>query len=363
MYNNKLKAALISLGSESSQMIAEEMSKFFDVDLINLKELSFGFNHNNVDFFLNKYDMESYNAIYIRGSYQYKNFIAALSYFIKEDTYTPISPEAFLVMHNKLLTHIALWKQHIPMPRTYIAPTFSAAKKVLKDIVNYPVMIKFQEGTGGKGVVFLESYAAASSFLDTLDTKKKFIIQEFIDSDGEDIRLIVTGDEIAASMKRKAAKKEVRSNYHSGGNVMPYEPSEETKKIAIKAAKAVGAEICGVDIIETELGPLVIEINASPGIQGITKATGKNVAGLIAEFIYRRTEEHIEKKKEKEVKKIMQEVKNGINELPHNLITNIKVRGSKIVLPDVVAKNAGIKDEEEVVIEMGKGYFKVYKNE
>ena len=114
-----------------------------------------------------------------------------------------------------------------------------------------------------------------------------------------------------------------------------------------------------MDIIETELGPLVLEINASPGIQGITKATEKNVAGAIAEYIYRRTIEEKEKKKHKESRKLLESLN---KEQPTEIITNLSIRAGKIVLPQIVSKITKLKDEEEVEIFLGDGYFTVKKS-
>ena len=356
---SNLKALLISLGSESSRWIHEELKKrFHKAEMINIRKMRLGFNHKRKELLVEKELLGQYDAVYIRGSFKYRDFLMSIASLLPEDVYTPISPESFLIMHNKLLTHLVLLKEKVPMPMTYIAPTMSSAKQILKD-VKYPVMIKFLEGTQGKGVIFLESYAAASSFLDSLEKEKNFLIQEYIPSNGEDIRLIVTGDEVVAAMKRKAAPLEARSNYHAGGSVEKYDPEEETIKTAVKAAKAVGAEICGVDIIETELGPLVLEINASPGIQGITKATEKNVAGAIAEYIYRRTIEEKEKKKHKESRKLLESLN---KEQPTEIITNLSIRAGKIVLPQIVSKITKLKDEEEVEIFLGDGYFTVKKS-
>ena len=349
-----VSAAIVSLGGKSSEAIYEELKKRFDeAHFYNLKELYIGFNHKEQEL---SRDLSRHDIVYIRGSYKYKDLLVTLASMIK--TYTPIRPEGFLIMHNKLLTHIYLKEKGIPMPKTYIAPTINEAKKILKDI-KYPVMIKFLEGTQGKGVLFFDSFAAASSFLDSLEKEKPFIIQEHIDSNGEDIRLIVAGDKVVAAMKRKAAPMEMRSNYHAGGSVHDYEPSEKMKKIAINAAKAVKADICGVDIIDTELGPLVIEINASPGLQGITKATNKNVAGLIAEYLYRKAISNLDEYKKREAKRVIKELD---NEQPNQLVVNLQLKAKKIVLPSIVSDVTKFKDEEEVVILMKNKYIEIKKS-
>ncbi len=342
-----LKAAIIGLNSESSKWIHEELKKRFDkADFYNLKQLFISFNHKERSMIYKNKVLDQYDVVYIRGSYKYKDFLSSIAAMIKG--YTPIAPEGFQIMHNKLLTHIYLEQKGIPMPKTFVAPTITQAKEILKDI-KYPVMIKFLEGTQGKGVVFLESYAAASSFLDSLEKEKQFIIQEHIDSNGEDIRVIVAGETVIAAMKRKAAPMEMRSNYHAGGSVHKVEVTPEMEKIAINAAKAVKADICGVDILETELGPLVIEVNASPGLQGITQATNINVAEKIANYLYEKALTLKKQERDIEARKILNELNQDNNK---ELILNLQLKAGKIVLPTIVSKITKFKDDEEVIISM-----------
>ena len=150
-----------------------------------------------------------------------------------------------------------------------------------------PFIIKLLEGTQGKGVVLTETLKAAESVIDAFrKLDAYFLVQEFIsEASGSDIRCFVVGDKVMASMMRTAKEGEFRSNLHRGGRAQLVEISPEESQTAVRAAEITGLNVAGVDIIRSKNGPLVLEVNSSPGLQGIEKSTGKNIAGLIIEFI------------------------------------------------------------------------------
>ncbi len=158
---------------------------------------------------------------------------------------------------------------------------------VLNTVGKPPYVIKLLEGTQGRGVVLTETMDAAISAIETMKKiDANILIQEFIsESRGEDIRAIVVGDEVVASMKRKAKPGEFRSNVHLGGSVENYVLTEQEKVSAIKAAKVLGLSVAGVDLIQSNRGPLVLEVNSSPGLEGIEKASGIDVADKIIEYL------------------------------------------------------------------------------
>ena len=168
------KAVLISQGGKSSEMIAEELNKWFEiVENIRLKEIKVSFDHEKGVIMANNNVVKDCDMVYLRGSYKNKELLSTIASIVQKETYTPISPEAFIFIHNKILTHLILKKEGIPMPTTYLVDDKDSAKELLKEL-NYPVILKFPEGTQGKGVVFMESYAAASSFIDALEKNKEF---------------------------------------------------------------------------------------------------------------------------------------------------------------------------------------------
>jgi ribosomal protein S6--L-glutamate ligase len=298
----KLNAAVISMGSESSQWTAEAMKKYFNhVDELDLRKIDIKISGNEEEILYDGKPLKSYDCIYAKGSFRYAELLKSLTSILERRCYMPLSAESFTTAHDKLLTHLELQKQSIPMPKTYITATVQAAKKVLESI-QYPVMMKFPQGTGGKGVMYAESYASASSLLDALHTlKQPFILQEYIDTGGTDLRIIVVGSKVIAAMKRVAGAGETRANFHSGGTGEKIELDAQTKKIATDVARTIKADICAVDILPSKRGPLVIEANISPGLQLISKTTKTDIADIIAKHLYEKTIER--KNKEEESKK------------------------------------------------------------
>jgi len=175
----------------------------------------------------------------------------------------------------------------VEMPVTGYVHLSRDIESVLKTVGEPPYVIKLLEGTQGRGVVLTETMEAAISAIETMKKiDANILIQEFIsESRGEDIRAIVVGDKVVASMKRKAKPGEFRSNVHLGGTVENYELNEQEEKSAIKAAKVLGLSVAGVDLIQSNRGPLVLEVNSSPGLEGIEKASGVDVADKIIEYL------------------------------------------------------------------------------
>ena len=175
----------------------------------------------------------------------------------------------------------------VEMPVTGYVHLSRDIESVLKTVGQPPYVIKLLEGTQGRGVVLTETMEAAISAIETMKkVDANILIQEFInESKGEDIRAIVVGDKVVASMKRKAKPGEFRSNVHLGGSVEKYELNEQEEESAIKAAKVLGLSVAGVDLIQSNRGPLVLEVNSSPGLEGIEKASGVNVADKIIEYL------------------------------------------------------------------------------
>jgi len=357
-----MKAALFSMGSVSSKRIVESMKKYFDsVEHYDIRKVEMRIGKGNTLLLYNGDKLENnYDCVYLKSSFRYALIQRALATYFKGHAYMPISPSAFTVVNDKVYTHLSLEKAKIPTPETYITPTVDAAKKLLNEI-NFPIILKIPGGTHGKGVMFAESVAAASGILDTLEgLKQSVLLQEYIETDGTDIRAIVVGDKVVASMMRKANKDEKRSNLHSGGMAEPVVLDQKSKQIAIKAAKALKCEICGVDILESVKGPLVLEANLSPGLQGIMEVTGKDVSDYFAKFLFERTKEFKNEGSSKDsAENIVDEVKGTqINQI----ISQLDFRGDRILLSKLVSKLSGMKPEEEVVIKVQKRKISITKN-
>ncbi len=190
---------------------------------------------------------------------------------------------------NKVRTLQIMSRKAIPIPETLFAINPDNIKEQIEILGGAPVIIKLQEGTHGLGVILAETKKSAKSIIDTfykMDTS--ILIQEYIqESNGEDIRIFVVGNKIVASMKRTSEVGEFRSNVHRGGGAEAIMLSSKEQNIALNATKHLGLGVAGVDLIRSKKGPLLIEVNASPGLQGIEAATGVNIAKEIILFVER----------------------------------------------------------------------------
>ncbi|WP_158768703.1 30S ribosomal protein S6--L-glutamate ligase [Paraglaciecola sp. L1A13] len=188
---------------------------------------------------------------------------------------------------DKLRSMQLLSRKGIGMPRTGFAHHPDRIDDLIKNVGGAPVVIKLLEGTQGIGVVLADTQKAAESIIEAfMGLNANILVQEYIkEAGGADIRCLVVGGKVVAAMKRQAAAGEFRSNLHRGGSASLVRLSPEERKTAIDAAKTMGLNMCGVDILRSNNGPVVMEVNSSPGLEGIESATGKDVAGMIIEFI------------------------------------------------------------------------------
>ena len=188
---------------------------------------------------------------------------------------------------DKLRSLQLLSRKGIGMPVSGIAYSPDDTNDLIELVGGAPLVIKLLEGTQGKGVVLAETEAAAGSVIDAFrGLKAYFLTQEYIEeAKGADIRCFVVGDKVVASMKRQAREGEFRSNLHRGGTATPVKITPQERSTAIRAAKIMGLNVAGVDLLRSIRGPLVLEVNSSPGLEGIEAATGKDIAGMIIEFI------------------------------------------------------------------------------
>lgn len=342
-----MKAAIISTGSISSKMIFEEMEKLFDeTDNIDIKKIDVCIAGKDAGVYYEGSKLKEYDCIYARGGHKYASLLRAIT-SLTNNNYNPLKDSAYTISHNKLMTHVVLQKAEIKQPLTYLASNSDIARKVLKR-VTYPIVIKVPSGTHGKGVMIADSYESASSMLDALSLlKQQFILQEFINTNGTDIRAIVIGDKVVAAMQRKAVRGEARANMHAGGSGEKIILDMQTKKVAVETAKILGADVCAVDILQSAKGPLVLEVNASPGLQGITEATKINVAEKIAQYLYEKTKERQEKGGKKVVKETLSS--------KQQIVTGLDFRGNRILLPELATIAAKFGEKKDVLVTAKKG--------
>jgi len=188
---------------------------------------------------------------------------------------------------DKLRSLQLLSRKGIGLPRTGFASKPDDVKDLIKNVGGAPLVVKLLEGTQGIGVVLADTDRAAESIIEAfMGLRANILVQEFIEeAGGADFRCFVVGTKVVAVMKRQGAEGEFRSNLHRGGTAQLVRISKEMRATAVNAAKAMGLNVCGVDILESRNGPVVMEVNSSPGLEGIESATGKDVASLIIEFI------------------------------------------------------------------------------
>ena len=212
---------------------------------------------------------------------------AVVRQFEMMHVFTSSSSQAIVRSRDKLRSMQILSRQHIPIPKTLFSSHPDQIKTLIKAVGGAPIIIKLLEGTQGKGVVLAESYNAAKSALDAFyGLKANILIQEFIkEAKSSDIRVFIVDGKVVGSMKRTGVHGEFRSNLHQGGFAENVALTRQEKDTAIKAAEALGLSVAGVDLLQSARGPLVMEVNSSPGLEGIEAATGKDVAGAIIKYI------------------------------------------------------------------------------
>jgi ribosomal protein S6--L-glutamate ligase len=188
---------------------------------------------------------------------------------------------------DKLRSMQILAKHGIGLPLTAYANDPKAAEEIIKAVKGPPVVIKLLEGTQGIGVVLAETMSSAKSVIEAFrGANVNILVQEFIaEAGGTDIRALVVGGKVVGAMKRKGAPDEFRSNLHRGGSAEVVKITPAERSTAVSAAKRMGLNVCGVDMLRSNHGPVVMEVNSSPGIEGIEKATGQDLATKIIEFM------------------------------------------------------------------------------
>ncbi|MCX6351149.1 MAG: 30S ribosomal protein S6--L-glutamate ligase [Bacteroidetes bacterium] len=212
---------------------------------------------------------------------------AVVRQFEMMDVFTTAKSQAIVRSRDKLRSMQILSGEHIPIPQTAFSSHPDHIKNLIKKVGGAPLIIKLLEGTQGKGVVLAETQNAAKSALDAFfGIKANVLVQEFIkEAKGCDVRVFIVDGKVVGSMKRNGASGEFRSNLHQGGFAEMIELNKEEKRVGISAAKALDLQIAGVDILQSSRGPLVMEVNSSPGLEGIEAATKVDIAGKIIEFI------------------------------------------------------------------------------
>jgi ribosomal protein S6--L-glutamate ligase len=288
-----MKIAILSNGpgNYSTKRLKEEaLKRGHEVSVIKYRDCYASIEQNNPTISYRGEDLGGFDAVIPRIAANMTRYGTAIVRQLEmQGIYAVSSSIAINRSRDKLRSMQLLAKAGIGIPKTVFSRNSTDIDDLIDKVGGMPVIIKLASGTHGNGVVLAESKKAAKSVLQAFylsnEDGTNVLLQEFVkESAGTDIRAFVVGSRVVASMKRQSLDDDFRSNLHKGGEGTPIKLTEEERKMAIRAAKAMGLNIAGVDMMRSERGPLILEVNASPGF-GIEKVTGRDVAGPIIEYV------------------------------------------------------------------------------
>jgi ribosomal protein S6--L-glutamate ligase len=288
-----MKIAILSNGpgNYSTKRLKEEaIARGHEVQIIKYRDCYASIEQDNPTVSYRGEDLTKFDAIIPRIAANMTRYGTAIVRQLEmQGVYTVSSSIAINRSRDKLRSLQLLARSGVGIPKTIVSRNSVDIDDLIDKVGGTPVIIKLARGTHGNGVVLAESKKAAKSVLQafylTNEDGTNVLLQEFVEeSAGTDIRAFVVGGRVVASMKRQSLDDDFRSNLHKGGEGTVVKLTEQETKMAIKAAKAMGLNVAGVDLMRSKRGPLVLEVNSSPGF-AIEKVTGRNVAGPIIEYI------------------------------------------------------------------------------
>jgi ribosomal protein S6--L-glutamate ligase len=286
-----MKLAILSRAPHSystQRLRAAAVQRGHNVKVLNTIRFAIDLSGPEPDLQFRGRPLSSYDAILPRIGNSITYFgTAVVRQFEQMDVYTPNTANGISNARDKLRATQILSRHNIGMPATAFVRNRADVRPAIDLVGGAPVVIKLLEGTQGIGVILAPEVKVAEAIIETLhSTNQNVLIQRFIaESRGRDIRALVVGDRVVAAMRRKANGDEFRSNVHRGGSVEPVELTPEYERIAVRSAQIMGLKVAGVDMLEGNEGPLVMEVNSSPGLEGIESATKLDVAGAIIDYI------------------------------------------------------------------------------
>lgn len=288
-----MKIAILSNGPgnySTKRLKQEAVKRGHEVTIIKYRDCYASIEQNNPTVSYKGEDLANFDAIIPRISSNMTRYGTAIVRQLEmQGVYSVSSSIAISRSRDKLRSMQLLAKSGVGIPKTVVSRNTTDIDVLLEQLGDMPVIIKLARGTHGNGVVLAETKKAAKSVLQafylTNDDGTNILLQEFIkESAGTDIRAFVVGSRVVASMKRQSLDDDFRSNLHKGAEGTIVKLTDEEKKMAVKAAKAMGLNIAGVDMMRSNRGPLILEVNASPGFR-IEIVTGRDVAGAIIEYV------------------------------------------------------------------------------
>mgnify|MGYP001197930122 FL=1 len=285
-----IRLAVLSRGPRlySTRRLVEE-ARLRDIDVAVLDPMKFSlFVAEQEIGILHQGEKFDYDAVIPRiGHSITKHGVSVLRHLQQLEVWTANTSQGILQSRDKLHSSQILARNRIPTPRTAYVRDMRDIERAIDAAGGLPVVVKVTQGTQGQGVFLRHTIHETRNLVQgLLVTGKAVLIQEYIaESHGKDIRALVVNGNVVATMRRKARGREFRSNYHLNGTVEKVEISQEYAEVACRAARVLGLNVAGVDLLEGNDGPLVLEVNSSPGLEGIEKASGVNVAGKIIDYV------------------------------------------------------------------------------
>ncbi|MDZ7684654.1 MAG: RimK family alpha-L-glutamate ligase [Gammaproteobacteria bacterium] len=286
-----MKLAILSRSTRaySTRRLREAaINRGHDAKVLDTLKFAIDLEEGSPDLYFRQKQLSHYDAVLPRvgASVTYYG-TAVVRQFQEMDVFCANTAHGILNSRDKLRSLQILSRHHIGIPRTTFVRDKKDVLPAIERVGGAPVVIKLIEGTQGIGVLLAESIKAAESIIELLQSQKQnVLIQKFVkESKGKDIRAFVVGDHVVAAMRRVAQGQEFRSNVHRGGKTEAVELDETFRETAVRCAQIMGLRVAGVDMLEGKDGPQVMEVNSSPGLEGIEGATGLDVAGAIVDYI------------------------------------------------------------------------------
>ncbi len=264
------------------------LERGYDVKVLDTLHFAIDLSHGSPDLHFRSKKLSVYDAVLPRIGASITYFgTAVVRQFEQMDVYTPNTANGIANSRDKLRSLQILSRHDIGIPRTAFVRDRKDVLPAIERLGGAPVIIKILEGTQGVGVILADNTKVAEAIIETLQsTKQNVLIQAFVkESKGRDIRAFVVGDRVVAAMRRVAQGDEFRSNVHRGGKAEPVELDPVFQETAIRAAQIMGLRVAGVDMLESASGPQIMEVNSSPGLEGIEGATQLDVAGAVIDHI------------------------------------------------------------------------------
>ncbi len=286
-----MKLAILSRGPQSystSRLKQAALQRDHTVKVLDTLKFAIDLQQGIPDLYFRQKPLSTYDAVLPRigASVTYYG-TAVVRQFQEMDVFCANTAHGIINSRDKLRSLQILSRHHIGIPRTTFVRDKKDVLPAIERVGGAPVVIKLIEGTQGIGVLLAESVKAAESIIELLQSQKQnVLIQKFVaESAGKDIRAFVVGDRVVAAMRRTAQGQEFRSNVHRGGIAEPVELDDIYKETAVRSAQILGLRVAGVDMLEGANGPQIMEVNSSPGLEGIETSTGLDVAGAVIDYI------------------------------------------------------------------------------